>query len=84
MYCKYCKSQEHYIDNCPDIICRLCKQFGHPHWKCKTKQQGISQHSNKIQNCENQDLTNNVLKVDNHQKLEDFYQYMDKSWSEIC
>ncbi len=33
-FCKYCKSQEHEIDNCKDILCRLCKKYGHPHWKC--------------------------------------------------
>ena len=33
--CKYCKSIEHYIDNCPEIICRLCNKKGHAHWKCK-------------------------------------------------
>ena len=33
--CKYCKSKEHLIDTCPDILCKLCNTKGHPHWKCE-------------------------------------------------
>lgn len=109
MVCKYCKSQNHFIDTCPDIICRLCKQYGHPHWKCKDKQQPTSQ-ENKQQN-KNSSNKNSFNKttlnknstyknrskskynnkqsspriVDNqHQSIKDYYQYMDKPWSEIC
>ena len=32
--CKYCKSRDHIIDNCPDILCKICNKKGHPHWKC--------------------------------------------------
>ena len=36
--CKYCKSPEHKIDNCPDVICLNCKKVGHPHWLCESSQ----------------------------------------------
>ncbi len=32
--CKYCKSESHRIDDCPDVVCLNCKQVGHPHWRC--------------------------------------------------
>lgn len=35
--CKYCKSEEHTIDNCPIIICKRCNEKGHVDWKCKKK-----------------------------------------------
>jgi len=35
--CKYCKSTEHIIDFCPEILCKICNKRGHPHWKCKEK-----------------------------------------------
>ncbi len=35
--CKYCKSSEHTIDFCPEILCKICNKRGHPHWKCKSK-----------------------------------------------
>ena len=33
--CKYCKSDKHNIDDCPQVICRNCKQRGHVDWKCE-------------------------------------------------
>lgn len=37
MNCKYCHLSTHYIDNCPTIICKNCKDVGHPQWLCKQK-----------------------------------------------
>jgi len=37
-YCQYCHSKDHNINNCPTIICRYCKQIGHPKWLCKNKE----------------------------------------------
>jgi len=37
MYCKYCKKTDHQIDKCNEIICRTCKEIGHPYWQCKKK-----------------------------------------------
>ena len=37
MICKYCHLKTHYIDSCPTIICKICKDIGHPQWLCKIK-----------------------------------------------
>jgi len=37
MNCKYCHLKTHYIDKCPTIICKNCKEIGHPQWLCKEK-----------------------------------------------
>lgn len=37
MNCKYCHLKTHYIDKCPTIICKNCKDVGHPQWLCKDK-----------------------------------------------
>ena len=37
MNCKYCHLSTHYIDKCPTIICKICKEVGHPQWLCKDK-----------------------------------------------
>ena len=37
MVCKYCHLNTHLIDKCPTIICKNCKEIGHPQWLCKLK-----------------------------------------------
>ena len=37
MLCKYCHLKTHLIDKCPTIICKNCKEVGHPQWLCKDK-----------------------------------------------
>ena len=37
MSCKYCHLKTHTIDKCPTIICKICKDIGHPQWLCKGK-----------------------------------------------
>lgn len=37
VYCQYCHSKEHDINHCPVIICRYCRQVGHPKWLCPNK-----------------------------------------------
>lgn len=34
MVCKYCHEKSHYIDTCPVIICKICRDVGHPKWLC--------------------------------------------------
>lgn len=36
-YCKYCRMSDHFIDTCPEILCKKCNDRGHPHWKCTKK-----------------------------------------------
>jgi hypothetical protein len=37
MKCKYCHLTTHLIDKCPTILCKNCKEVGHPQWLCKKK-----------------------------------------------
>lgn len=46
MSCKYCHEENHFIDNCPNIICKKCNKQGHPQWLCKEKKKN-SQYINK-------------------------------------
>lgn len=39
MLCKYCKSHEHKIDNCPIVLCKKCNKVGHTYWNCKVNKQ---------------------------------------------
>lgn len=95
MPCKYCKNINHYIDNCPDIICRLCKKYGHPHWNCKNKEDDtdipklktdIKQPTKNNGYTKNNRYTkNNVCTKNNgYTKVDDFVQYIDTPWSELC
>ena len=86
MFCKYCKSPDHFIDNCTDIICRQCKQYGHPHWKCKNKQQNTFQQQSNNKNQKNNKQTSVPQRIIDHQyqTIQDYYQYMGKTWSELC
>lgn len=34
MSCKYCFQSDHTIEQCKTILCRVCKEIGHPHWLC--------------------------------------------------
>ena len=48
MNCKYCHLKTHYIDKCPTIICKNCKDVGHPQWLCKDKKN--NNNNNNIKN----------------------------------
>jgi len=43
MVCKYCHLNGHLIDKCPTIICKNCKEVGHPQWLCKLKKNKIKE-----------------------------------------
>jgi hypothetical protein len=77
MICKYCHLKTHLIDKCPTIICKICKDIGHPQWLCKEKKN--NKHNNlekkytfsddikKKPNIENiqQKTINTYLKIEN-------------------
>jgi len=48
MNCKYCHLNTHYIDTCPTIICKNCKDIGHPQWLCKQKKNIKQNNNNKL------------------------------------
>ena len=60
MICKYCHENTHYIDECPIIICKICKGIGHPQWSCtKKKNNNNSNSSNNNSNSSNNSSNNN-------------------------
>jgi hypothetical protein len=50
MNCKYCHLNTHYIDTCPTIICKNCKDIGHPQWLCKQKKNSKNNNVNNVNN----------------------------------
>ena len=51
MNCKYCHLKTHYIDKCPTIICKSCKEIGHPQWLCKDKKSNNNHtHTHNVKN----------------------------------
>ena len=60
MICKYCHENTHYIDVCPIIICKICKDIGHPQWLCIKKK-----NNNKLPN---KNLNDNKSLNDNSKK----------------
>ena len=61
--CKYCKSKDHIIDVCPEILCKLCNKKGHPHWKCEL--------SNKIKKDDKTDISNKKKIIELNIKKDD-------------
>jgi hypothetical protein len=59
MLCKYCHLNGHIIDKCPTIICKNCKDIGHPQWLCKLKKMN----SNKNKKTNNSNQTNNINSI---------------------
>lgn len=41
MSCKYCFQSDHTIEQCKTILCRVCKEIGHPHWLCTKDKKSI-------------------------------------------
>lgn len=82
MNCKYCHSNEHIIDKCPSIICKLCKKQGHPQWLC-TKDKNLKK--NNIENKYN--FSDDLKKKNNDVKItKDINYYLklkNTKWSEI-
>lgn len=68
MICKYCHENTHYIDECPIIICKICKGIGHPQWSCTKKKNNNSNTSNNNNNSSNNNNSNNNNKSLNDNK----------------
>ena len=66
MICKYCHENTHYIDVCPIIICKICKDIGHPQWLCIKKK-----NNNKLSNKSLNDNTKKDLNYINKKDLDD-------------
>ena len=63
MVCKYCKDENHLIDNCPLIVCRLCNTKGHVDWKC------LKHKDHKKNKKKKKNTNNNVINLTEFPKL---------------
>ena len=59
--CKYCKSRDHIIDNCPDILCKICNKKGHPHWKCTLLNKKVEKKEIKKKNIKEMNIPNSKI-----------------------
>lgn len=88
MSCKYCRKNTHIIDNCPEILCKNCKKYGHPHWKCKKNP--IEKNFDKKNSLRNANINTNtknkemVITDNNIKDLYEIKKYIDLKWSELC
>lgn len=60
MSCKYCYQTDHTIENCKTIICKLCRDSGHPHWLCKKSKKGGNHKKGPSQKNQNETMTRNL------------------------
>ena len=88
MNCKYCHLNTHYIDKCPTIICKICKEIGHPQWLCKEKKV-IKSNKNNMINLEkkyyfSEDIKKNSSSDNIIQKNINYYLNMEKElWGNL-
>ena len=75
MNCKYCHLKTHFIDKCPTIICKNCKDIGHPQWLCKDKK--YLNNSNNSNNNNNNNNNNNKTKTKSI-NLDKKYEFIDE------
>lgn len=82
MVCKYCHLNGHLIDKCPTIICKNCKEVGHPQWLCKLKKNKIKE--TKLNKTEPIKKTNSNINLENKYSFTDEIKKKDsKSDSKI-
>jgi hypothetical protein len=86
MKCKYCHLTTHLIDKCPTILCKNCKEVGHPQWLCKKKKTNKKNIEKNIEK-NNYSFNDEIIKKKNDiiiQKNVDYYiKLNDKLWSDI-
>jgi hypothetical protein len=89
MNCKYCHLKTHYIDKCPTIICKICKEIGHPQWLCKEKKNSKSNKNSNIINLEKKYYFSDEIKKNSSlenitQKNINYYLNMEKElWGDL-
>lgn len=84
MVCKYCHLNTHSIDKCPTIICKNCKEIGHPQWLCKEKK--INKQINTLDKkysftdeIKKKPSTENLLK----KNISFYLKIIDSSWGDL-
>ena len=79
MLCKYCHLTTHFIDECPTIICKICKKIGHPQWLCKDKKYNKQKIVEDIKKPENPVIQENPRNIMYYIKLES----QISNWSDL-
>ena len=93
-FCKYCKKNDHNIDNCKEIICKSCNKRGHPYWKCSNLSGVAKPKPKKLPNVQQQTSNDKFTTVnrknvvnDDGKYITDLEQvdiYKNKVWGDIC
>ena len=82
MVCKYCHLNTHSIDKCPTIICKNCKEIGHPQWLCKLKKNNKPINNNfEKKYYFNDDLKKKPIIEKN---INYYLKLKDESWGNVC
>jgi hypothetical protein len=82
MICKYCHENTHLIDVCPIIICKICKDIGHPQWLC-IKKKNNNKFPNKNLNDNKKELNVKIEISSNNvsdKNLNYYIKNIDESW----
>lgn len=83
MICKYCHLKTHYIDKCPTIICKNCKDIGHPQWLCKQKKVSKNQTIDK-KYCFSDELKKKpTIEIVIQKNVNYYLKIADQQWSEL-
>ena len=84
MICKYCHLDTHIIDKCPTILCKNCKEVGHPQWLCKKKK--INKNNKNLEFEKKNILVNEIKKQKNDiiiKNINYYSKFENKLWSDI-
>jgi FtsZ-interacting cell division protein ZipA len=57
-FCKYCKKNDHLIDNCKEIVCKICGEH-HPFWHCSQRKSSIDRKNFQTNNFSNSNTNSN-------------------------
>lgn len=79
MLCKYCHLSTHFIDECPTIICKICKKIGHPQWLCKDKKINKMNYPEEIKKKLEPQQNSEIKNISYYVKLETKF----VNWSEL-
>jgi len=83
MICKYCHLSDHVIDDCPTIICKRCKEIGHPQWLCTEKKNNNFKLEKKYQFSEDIKKNNVTTESFSNKNIEHYLKLEKKNWSEF-
>lgn len=94
MLCKYCHLKTHLIDKCPTIICKICRDIGHPQWLCtKKKEINSKKHDDKNYKLDKKYSFNDELKKKDsptpivqvvEKNIEYYKKLKDEIWSNLA